>query len=283
MNKLTRRLCLLLTVCLLTALHSDAQDAGPAGRAPTKKKADRDEKKNNGKEAPGTPIARTITVTNPVSEAVYTKIRNTLIKLQHQAEQEDRKAFLILEIERGTTTYGQAVDLAKELSDVQRKYDRVHTVAWIPDSGDGRPLDGYIAMVALACREIVMHPDAVFGDLGRGEALDQNEQDMVINMVEKGYNPNLPGALAAGMVDPAETVRKVIIRVNGESRTRFVTSSQFDDLSAGKVAIEDVITVKDPGTPFEITGRNAEGLGVLVRRTVEDRRWQPKAKLRKCE
>ncbi len=219
------------------------------------------------------PVARYITVTNPAGELVFSRVRNALVELQHQAEQEDRDNILILEIERGSSTFGQVSDLAKELT--SSKYSRVRTVAWIPNDESARPLTGYTAIIALACREIVMHPDPEIGDIGRGASLDDDEQLSIINLVEKRYNTKVNGALAAGFVEPSRTVLKVKV-ISGEdanrvTETRVVTSEEMQRLQESDVAIPDVITIKEKGDVLLLSGKRARQLDVLVMQTAEDR------------
>jgi membrane-bound serine protease (ClpP class) len=221
----------------------------------------------------GGPVARYITVTNPAGELVFSRVRNALVELQHQAELEDRDNILILEIERGSSTFGQVSDLAKELT--SSKYSRVRTVAWIPKDESARPLTGYTAIIALACREIVMHPDAEIGDVGRGTALDDDEQLSIINLVEKRYNTKVNGALAAGFVEPSRTVLKIKV-ISGEdanrvTETRVVTSEEMQRLQESDVAIPDVITIKEKGDVLLLSGKRARQLDVLVMQTAEDR------------
>ncbi|MDA0282496.1 MAG: hypothetical protein O3B86_03990 [Planctomycetota bacterium] len=219
------------------------------------------------------PLARYITVTNPAGEVVFSRIRNSLVELQRQAELDDRDSILILEIERGSSSFGQVSDLAKELTSA--RYSRVRTIAWIPRHEDGRPLTGYAAIIALACREIVMHPDAEMGDIGRGTAIDQDEQLSIINLVEKRYNTKVNGALAAGFVEPARAVLKIkVISGEGKDRvteTRVVTNEEMLRLQESDVAIPDVITIKEQGDVLLLSGSRARQLDVLVMQTAEDR------------
>lgn len=219
------------------------------------------------------PVARYITVTNPAGELVFTRVRNALVELQHQAELEDRDTILILEIERGTSTFGQVSDLAKELT--SSKYPRVRTVAWIPQDDQKPALTGYTVTLALACQEIVMHPDAEIGDIGRGTALDDDEQLAIINLVEKRYNTRVNGALAAGFVDPARTVLKIKVVSGNENapvtETRVVTSEEMQRLQESNVAIPDVVTIKEQGDVLTLSGSRARQLDVLVMQTAEDR------------
>jgi len=265
-----------LAACLFgiaaSPITGSAQEPDPSDEKPANPLQ---EKQAGREERPAGPVARYLTITQPVTESAFTRVRNSLVKLQKIAEQEDREVFLILEIERGTSMFGQVHDLAKELTSFN--YSNVRTVAWIPD-GD-RPLAGYGAVIALACREIVMHPDAEFGDIGRGKSLDPDEKRLIIHMVDKHYNSKVSGSLAAGFLDPAETIRRVKVEVqeNGKAITdvRIVTADEHEELRNDNVPILDVESIKDEGDPFLISGERARNLNILIKRTANDRSELP--------
>ncbi len=260
--------CLFAAFWGTVARTQDAKPEPAAAEKPAAAETAKDEKATAKH-----PLARYITVTNPVNEVMFTRVRNVLVALQHQAEQEDRAAVLVLELERGTSTFGQARDLAKELT--SSKYSRVRTVAWIPQPSDGKKLDGYISIVALACQEIVMHPDAEIGDIGRGQTVEADEQQFVINLVEKRYNTKINGALATGFVDPS----KAVLRVRVESKqgdksvpeTRLVTADELKRLQESNIPILQVETVKEQRDAANLSGRQAKALDVLVTHLASER------------
>ena len=133
-----------------------------------------------------TPLAVYLSVGSSLSDSVQAKVLNAARKVQQQAEQEGRPAILILEIGPGTSKFGQVRDLAKELT--AAKFASLRTVAWIPEPKDKKRIDGYNVILALACKEIVMHPDAELGDIGRGKVLEAEEQQFVLSLVEKRLN-----------------------------------------------------------------------------------------------
>ncbi len=222
---------------------------------------------------PKAPLAVYLTVGSPLSDAVQAKVLNAARNLQQQAEQEGLAAILVLEIGPGTSRFGQVRDLAKELTSA--KFAQLRTVAWIPEPKDKKRLDGYNVILALACKEIVMHPDTELGDIGRGKALDDEEQQFVLSLVEKRLNPKLNTALVTGLMDPQKTVLKVKLEseVDGRKGTesRIVTSDEHRRLLDNKVVIQDVSTIKEAGALGLFTGSRARALDVLVTQTVEKR------------
>ncbi|MBI1312326.1 hypothetical protein GC176_13635 [bacterium] len=264
---------LLLAAATLTVVAAPVGAQEEAGRQPaaaTDSVTPEQNKADDAQSAAKDPVARFITINNPVNEAVFTRVRNTLVTLQHQTEQEQRDALLILDIQPGISMFGQVRDLAKELTSTA--YPGVRTVAWIDQHKD-RPVDGYIAILALACQEIVMHPDAEFGDIGRGKALDDDERLSVINMVEKRHNRKVNGALAAGFVDPARVLHKIKLEpaAGAAAETRVVTDEELRTLQESNVAILAVETFKEKGDVLLLSGRHARALDILISQTAEDR------------
>ncbi len=219
------------------------------------------------------PLAVYLSVGSSLSDAVQAKVLNAARKVQQQAEQEGRPAILILEIGPGTSKFGQVRDLAKELT--AAKFASLRTVAWIPEPKDKKRIDGYNVILALACKEIVMHPDAELGDIGRGKTLEAEEQQFVMSLVEKRLNPKLSNALVAGLMDPQKVVLKVKVEsdVDGRkvSESRVLTSDEHRRLLDNKVVVQDVTTVKEVGVLGLFTGKRARELDVLVTQTAEVR------------
>jgi membrane-bound serine protease (ClpP class) len=197
-------------------------------------------------------------------------LQDALMALQNQAENDKQSPILIVEIVGGPATFGQVLDLAKSLTST--RYSKVRTVAWVPALGGGRALDGYAAILPLACREIVMHPDAVTGDIGHGQPLEDDEQQVVINIVEKRYNTRVNGALAAGMCDPQAAVLLVKLDLGRKvEETRLVTGKELRRLQDSNVAIPKIVTIKKEGMPLLLSGREAHKHGVLTMHIAQDR------------
>ena len=221
------------------------------------------------------PLAMYLSVGSPVSDAVQAKVLNAARKVQQQAELEGRSAVLILEIGPGTSRFGSIRDLAKELTSA--KFGALRTIAWVPEpkDKDKKRVDGYNVILALACKEIVMHPDAELGDIGRGKALDAEEQQFVLSLVEKRLNPKLSTALAIGLMDPQKTVLKVKLETDADGRksseSRVLTSDEHRRLLDNKVVVQDVITIKEVGELGFFSGSRARALDVLVSQTAETR------------
>ena len=214
------------------------------------------------------PLGKFITVNSPVNDAVYGLVSNTALTLQNQAVQEKRPCFLILEITNGSSPFHQVQGLAKLLT--SSRLSRVTTVAWIP-----KTVTGNNVVVALACKEIIMHPDAELGDIGLGKAVDLDERDAVVNLVEKRRNTKLSRALVLGMMDPQQAVMKIKLTVESGGKpiqeSRVVTPDELNQLRDNNAIILDVQTIKEAGTVGSFSGSKARALDILAVHTAQDR------------
>lgn len=214
------------------------------------------------------PIGQFITVTSPVDDSVFGRISFTALKLQHQAAQEDSPAVLVLQIEPGTSQFHHVQGLARFLTSSQ--IPNVTTVAWIPAT-----VTGPNVMIALACKQIVMHPDAELGDIGRGKPLEREEEQALLALAQKRHNIKINSAIVRGMMDQQEQLWRVRLRSveagKDELESRVVTKDELETLRKTNLAIENVEVVKDTGTIGTFKGSTARSLDILVAMTAENR------------
>jgi membrane-bound serine protease (ClpP class) len=211
------------------------------------------------------PLGQFLTVTSPLDDRGVARITNVAQKLQHQAAQEGREAVLVLEILPGTSPFHHVQALSRALTNSQLA--SVRTVAWIPDS-----VTGPNVLVALSCREIVMHPDAELGDLGRGQLLEAEDRQIALGVAQKRHNPLVSTALIQAMLDPAEQLWRVRTQIaGGNVETRTVTRSELETLRNTGVVIEAADLVKEAGALGVFRGSTARGLEILVNNTANSR------------
>ncbi|MEZ6067418.1 MAG: NfeD family protein [Planctomycetaceae bacterium] len=176
------------------------------------------------------------------------------------------RPLLLLQIEPGSADFKSAAAIAEFLSSAAMR--GVHTLAWVPSGATGPR-----ALIALACREIVLHPDAELGDLGEGAALTSTQRQQVDRIIARGANPRATGALAAAMSDPAVALVALTFTQGAAdvepisadaASTRIVTADEVGLLRDAGLAIQDVRVFKAAGVPTRISGRQAEAAGILV-------------------
>jgi membrane-bound serine protease (ClpP class) len=214
------------------------------------------------------PIGQFVTVTSPIHDEVYNRVSSAALKLQHQASQEDRPAILVLEIHPGTSQFHQVQGLARFLLSAQ--ISDVKTIAWIPST-----VTGPNVLVALACQQIVMHPDAELGDIGRGKPLEPEDQQACLAMAQKRHNIKINSALVRGMMDQQEQLWRVRLRRveagKDELESRVVTKDDLETLRKTNVAIENIEVIKDIGAIGTFRGSTARSLDILVAQTLDNR------------
>jgi membrane-bound serine protease (ClpP class) len=214
---------------------------------------------------PRKPFGQFVTVDGPVDDEFVSRVTNLTQELQVRAVREKFQAVLVFEIRSGSSRQGQIHDLARVL--LSPELTSVRTVAWIP-----KTLTGSHAILALACHDILMHPEAALGDIGRGTTLSDVEQNFVLDIVDRGRNLHMSRAIAKGMMDPATT----ILRVSREDREgrpqqQFITESELRDLQNQNVVIAETERIKNSGQPGLFNASESARAGFLVAGTPSNR------------
>lgn len=210
-------------------------------------------------------IGQFLTITSPVNDAQVARVGNVALELQQRAESEDRQAVLVVEIPPGASRFGQVSDLARKLT--AANLSRVRTVAWIP-----RTVDGYHAIIALACHDIVMDPDASLGDIGRGRKVPSEEKDFILKIVDRGRNNYVSRDVVLSMMDPSvELLRVKTKNAVNQEQYRFLTSKQVKALQANDTVILETETIKDVGAPGLFNASDAQRSGFLLDKTAKTR------------
>ncbi|QDT16264.1 NfeD family protein [Alienimonas californiensis] len=208
------------------------------------------------------PPAALVKVGSPVDEAVVGTVQNAALKLQRQSEDAGVRGVLVLELTPGSSRFGPVRDLAQFLTSAE--LSDVRTVAWVPES-----VDGNNAIVALACEEIVLHPDAELGDLGRGRALEPADEAFVLALAEKRHNRLVSPALVRGLADPGQAVLKVTLGEGANAETRLVTPAELKEIRESAPGDVQVDRIKEEGVPGRFSGERARALGILAAATAE--------------
>jgi membrane-bound serine protease (ClpP class) len=210
------------------------------------------------------PVAKVVALSSPIDEADAGRVQNVALQLQAAALKDDRQALLVLEIPPGSSKFGAVRDLAQFLTSAQISH--VRTVAWIPETVDGNNV-----VVALACNEIVLHPDAELGDIGRGQSVDAADASYVLDLVDRRHNPKVNAAIARAMLDPQVALLRAKIGEEPNATLKIVTSTELKQLR--ETTTEPITTeqVKDAGVPGSFSGSKARRLDMLVSGTAETR------------
>jgi membrane-bound serine protease (ClpP class) len=206
------------------------------------------------------------TLESRITDAQIAQVGNLAAQLQARAVLEHREAVLILEIPPGSSRFGQVTDLAKKLTSAD--VSNVRTVAWLPET-----VEGPHAILAVACDDIVMNPDASLGNIGGGSAVPQEDQNLILSIVDRrGRNSRLYRGVVQAMMDPA--VELLRVRLEGDAgveQQRFLTQRELKLLQNKNTVISATETIKDLGAPGTFRADNAQRAGFLVAKTVTER------------
>lgn len=222
-----------------------------------------------GKEGqePPAPIGQFLTISGTVDDSILGRVNRAALALQARAVQERRRGILVLEIRPGSSPFHQILGMARFLSS---DLPSLTTVAFIPETVTGNHV-----VLALACQEIIMHPEAELGDISLGTPLDADEQSFVVNLVNRRHNRKLSEALVLGMLDRQKEVLWVQLELgkkpNSSRESRVISRTAYDDLAKAGAQILDVKTIKEAGSPGVFSGERARGYNILVMNTVQSR------------
>ncbi|MBI1346657.1 hypothetical protein GC163_10255 [bacterium] len=204
------------------------------------------------------PVGQFLTITSPIDDRVLARVSEVALDLEQRARREERPGILILEIRPGTSQYHQVHALARLLTSNQLA--GLKTVAWIPET-----VTGPNVLVALACQEIVMQPDAELGDFGRGQDVEPDDEQLILAIAQKRTNPLVSTALVKSMIDPQVQLWRVRIQSGeGKVETRAATRDEVDTLRQTGAIIEKAEVIKEAGVLGTYRGSTARDLEILV-------------------
>ncbi|QDT56823.1 Serine dehydrogenase proteinase [Caulifigura coniformis] len=211
-------------------------------------------------------LGRFLTLDSPITDDVIGWVRQSAQSLQTQATQEGKKACLVLEVPSGVSQFHHVYGLADLLT--TQPISNIKTIAWVPET-----VTGPNALIALACDEICLHPDAQLGDLGRGKALPDDQQIIVKSVVAKRHNAKVNEALAMALMNPQASLVQLSVEVRpGEVEKRLVTDDEARRLRETGVTIRDAKTLKDRGSPGVFSGAQARHDDILIMQLANSRK-----------
>jgi membrane-bound serine protease (ClpP class) len=189
------------------------------------------------------------------AELIKTKIERAVERLSDTAVPGGDRPVLVLEFRpTGRSAYGESTSFEAALSLARflmsKEIAAVRTVAYLPQT-----IKGHSVLVAMACEQIVMAPEAEIGDAGiaeRGaEVIDPSIVEFYRHVAVS--RRTIPEQVAIGMIDPALEVLKVKTE---QGAVQYVTSQELEELKETSTIV-DSETVIRPGTLGNFVGREA--------------------------
>ena len=198
-------------------------------------------------------------ITGHVDQDVKRSIHRTLARLRAERKNPAEPITLILEFSPGQTQAGGGSDFSRALSLARylthRDLADVKTVAYIP-----RSIEGHALLVAMACDEIVMGPDAVIGEAG----IDEDPKAPIEESIVAGYEQiaarrrTIDSALARGLLDRKQEV----LKVETEKGAQYLLKQDLDKLKQERAIEAKPQVVFASGEQRKLGAREARDLGV---------------------
>jgi len=188
------------------------------------------------------------------------KLASAIERMIHQQIAEGVN-FIILEIDSPGGSAIETLDLASEVTNLDS--NKIRTIAYIP-----KEAGGMAAAVALACDQIVMHPEARLGsatppDLGVNPDQQETYQEAVRNAAatiqQIALNKKRPWSLPVTVVDPDLKVWG--FRNQRDGRIEYFGETELD-AQEKKADWEEVELVTRPGSTLQVDGNEAVRLGL---------------------
>jgi membrane-bound serine protease (ClpP class) len=187
-------------------------------------------------------------------------IQRAVSQLGKLPRRQGRRPVLVLELlpARRHSSFGQGTDFERALSLARfltsQEVAAVKTVAYIPQT-----IKGHGVLVALACEEIVMDPQAEIGEAGIDEKSPQAIERGIISSYQqiRAARQTVSEAIALGMLEPQE-----VLKVETEDGTEFVRRPDLDKLRE-KHTIVSAETIVPPGSMGLFSGRQGREYGFV--------------------
>lgn len=190
-----------------------------------------------------------------------TAIQRAVSVLTHTPRHQGRRPVLVLELgpARRNSGFGEGTDFTRAMSLAtfltSPELAPVKTVAYIPQT-----IKGHGVLVALACEEIVLAPDAELGEAGVNEDNSRAIEPSIVSAYQQIVSKRrpVPEAVALGMLDR----RLEVLKVETDQGTEFVTRENLDGLKQNHTVVkEDVLF--PAGSPGRFSGREGNQLGII--------------------
>ena len=191
---------------------------------------------------------RLIRIPLPITGSVDARVKRMADEVLADLPKHGPRPVLIFEFWPQQSGAGEGSQFERSLSLARYlasdRLSRARIVAYLP-----RSVKGHAVLVAMACEEIIMHPDAEFGQAG----IDETSIDPTIR---RGYTEiadrfrTIPAAVALGMLDK----RLLVYKVETAGGTRYVLSDELDRLKQ-QTAVKTIDTMIPAEEMGRFTGR----------------------------
>lgn len=189
-----------------------------------------------------------------VDRYIDPRFAETRLAMMDQAIRDDGVNLFCLWIDSNSGDVESVTRFAAYLAELDA--ETVFTVAYIPESAGGR-----VSLIALACDDIIMHPNAVIG--GAGKSLSPEQLTDITAIITDLIVPHTLRSYALTM---AMFKKDLVVYQFQNRRTglvQYFTEAQFQQLPDQK-NWERGKKITNPGELLRLTGMQAEDLGIAT-------------------
>jgi membrane-bound ClpP family serine protease len=200
-------------------------------------------------------------ITGNADTHIKTAIDRALAHLTRLPRDPERRPTLILEIapDRRRAQFGEGTDFTRALSVadhlMRKELAPVKTIAYIP-----RTIKGHGVLVALACEELVMHPDAELGEAGINEDAARGIDSKTVGTYQQiaAARRTVPEAVALGMLDRSLQV----LKVETDQGIEFVLRDELEALERNHTIVSQE-PLAPAGSMVTFSGRDGREYGFV--------------------
>jgi membrane-bound ClpP family serine protease len=192
---------------------------------------------------------------------IKTAIQRALAKFASLPKGGERRPVLILEFAPAQrdggfgegTDYSRALSLAKFLT--SKELAPIKTVAYVP-----RTMKGHGVLVAFACEEIAMHPEAEIGEAGVDEGNAGNVPEATLGVYREIAAMRRPAyaPIVLGMLDR----RLEVLKVETDQGIEFVLRRDLDELRQKRTVVSQEVLFP-AGSLGSLSGRQGREYGFV--------------------
>lgn len=203
-------------------------------------------------------------LTDNADTRAITNIQRVVDQLARLPKRGDRRPTLVLEIaprqdDAGFgegTLFSRALALANFLQKPEMSV--VKTVAYVPKS-----IKGHGVLIALACEQIVIAPDAKLGEASIDEKSNRGVDSNIVSSYRAVASKRLtvPLAVVTALVDP----QVELLQVEVDDGIDFHLSSELDEVKKKHTIVSQDI-IKPVGSLYSFDGREGHEFGLLLAR-----------------
>ena len=200
-----------------------------------------------------------IRLTLPIDYPTTNRVKRFVNGAIEKAQAKNVKPFLIFEfhIPAGQENFARNSNFwaCSELANffTSDELNAAKTVAYLPQS-----IQGHAVLVAMACDDIIMNPDASLGPAGVDKSQISGEiRPTYREIASRRWKLTVP--LALGLLDPALE----ILAVQTEVGTEYVTREGLKELKQTKAAVAPEV-FKPAGETLQLSSKKARDLGIVT-------------------